>query len=312
MAALNSNNYLVAVVPEVSRGAQVTNLSTGDTYQDVLEWNYDPIVTDKTQKENNLAERNDRSVITAQRVSATLSGQLTWGHDSLLSLFFDDNASPYLFSSTVPTTKSANIYQLYLGSDGATTHYDVILGAVIQQLEFRGTANGLVEYTATIQGTSYLQMVANSAGGAITAIPAVDGALFQFGSVTASLYTAKTALNSFTLTLQKTMVDDKSRYQNSLTMSNDRYIGVGGTLAIETLWDGTADAAQQANRFSQTAKANTITLVNASGSWAFLTYGIVTEATRPDADRGEFMASDNLKLVFSGANAPVTVTVTAA
>ena len=309
MAIVNSNNYYTGVVPESSRNTQVKDLTTGKIFPDVLEWNFEPMTVDKPQKEKNLAESSDRTVITANKVTATMSGNLTDAHEILLQLLFDDASSPYLFASTIPTTKSANFYQLFLNANGTVASYDVILGAVITQFEMTGDANGLWTYTATIEGTSYRQQITNTGGDVLSNIPSLAGTVFQFGNTTCLLYTSKTALNSANVTITKSMVDDKLRFQNSMSMANDRYIGVGGTISFETLWDNSADAGGQAKKYDVTAKANTITLVNASKSWAVLTYGILTEHSRPDADRAEFLASDTLKLVYSGANNPVQITV---
>ncbi len=316
MALRNSNNYKVCIVPEISYGVINKTLTTAGGakfFADKLEWNYAPITTELGKKENSLYKAAERTKITGKLVTGTLSGELTDGHEILLQAHFDDATSPYLYAAALPTTKSYNIYQLYLDSTGAITHYDVILGAIINPLVISGEPNGIIQYTATIEGADYLQEVANTAPNALAveATLPVSGTPFLFGSVTCTNLSNLSTLLSFNLELRKTMVDNNQRFMNSLTKQNDYYYQVGGTLQTSTLCDATADSGWQGIKNNEALYPATITLVNAIQAWKIETNGTITDATRPDADRGLFVQNLTCDLASSIlAEVPVTITVT--
>lgn len=314
MALRNSNNYKVCIVPEISYGVINKTLTTAGGakfFADKLEWNYAPITTELGKKENSLYKASARTRITGKLVTGTLSGELTDGHEILLQAHFDDATSPYLYAAALPTTKSYNIYQLYLNSTGAVTHYDVILGAIINPLVISGEPNGFIQYTATIEGADYLQEQPNSAGTALTLTDGttVSGTPFLFGDVTVSTFTSKTTLLSFNLELRKTMVDNSQRFMNSLTKANDYYNQVGGTLQMSTLTDPAVDV--YTNKQETNSFLNTITLVNTIQTWAMAIGGELTDLQRPDADRGLFVTKETFDLCTdTDIAAPVTITVT--
>ena len=317
MALRNSNNYKACIVPEISYGVINKTLTTAGAggakfFADKLEWNYAPITTELAKKENSLYKSSTRTKITGKLVTGTLSGDLTDGHEILLQAHFDDATSPYLYASALPTTKSYNIYQLYLDSAGAVTHYDVILGAIINPLVISGEPNGIIQYTATIEGADYLQQQPNSAGKALTLTDGttVSGTPFLFGDVTTTTFQSKDTLLSFNLELRKTMVDNSQRFMNSLTKANDYYNQVGGTLQMSTLTNPDAD--RQSTRQNQAGNANTITLVNAIQTWKIDIHGVLTDITTPDADRGLFVTNETFELTddISTLAVPVTITVT--
>lgn len=313
MATRNSNNYKVCIVKESSYGVINKTLTTAGGavfFADKLEWNYAPITVELAKKENSLYKAAERTRITGKLVTGTLSGELTDNHEILLQTHFDDASSPYLYASALPATKSVNIYQLYLDSAGAVTHYDVILGAIINPLVISGESNGVIQYTATIEGTDYLQQQANSAGTALTLTngTVVNGTPFLFGDVTCTTHTSKTTLLSFNLELRKTMVDNSQRFMNSRTKQNDYYNQIGGTLQMSTLNDPAVDVytnKQEGNSF-----LNTITLVNAAKTWAIAIGGELTDLQRPDADRGLFVTNETFDLCTDqDITVPVTITV---
>lgn len=315
MALRNSNNYRVCIVPEETYNTQqltLTDAKSAVFFNDKLEWNYAPITTELGKKENSLYKASTRTKITGKLVTGTLSGELTDGHEILLQAHFDDSTSPYLYAAALPATKSYNIYQLYLDSAGAVTYYDVILGAIINPLVISGEPNGIIQYTATIEGADYLQQQANSAGTALTLTDGttVSGTPFLFGDVTTATFHSKTTLLSFNLELRKTMVDNSQRFMNSLTKANDYYNQVGGTLQMSTLTDPTLD--YQSTRQNQEGNANRITLVNTIQTWAIDIYGVLTDITTPDADRGLFVTNETFELTDESSTlaVPVTITVT--
>jgi len=316
MALRNSNNYLVAIAIEDTYNTQQTIIdSDALTIPDKLDWNFAPITAEFTKKENSLYKAADRTKITGNLTNATLSGDFTDGHSLLLALYFDDTDSPYLYPSSIPdTTLSASIYQLYLNSAGAVVTYDVLPGAVIKDLSITGEANGIIQYSATIDAAEYRQEVANTGDDELTiSSPQEAGTPFLFGDVVASSWDSKTVINSFNLSLSKTYVDNVLRFQNSLTKTNDRYIGVGGTLSISQLWDTDDNDTDQAYRYNESAITATITLATAAYEWEIGIEGVITEATRPDADRGLFVGNYTFDLTSGGGTyeLPVQITVTA-
>jgi len=316
MADRNSNNYKIAIVAEANYGAQnkvVTNVGGAVYFDDKLEWNNDPITVERARKKNSLYKAEDRMKITGTKVSGTLSGDLTDLHEILLQAHFDDTASPYLYAVTLPTTKSYNVYQLYLDGTGACTHYDVLVGCVFNPLTITGEANGIIQYSCTIDAADYSQDVANSSGEAITltsGIP-ITGVPFLFGDVTASTGLSHTAINSFSLELSKTMVDNALRYQNSLTKTNDKYTQVGGTFSYAAIWDTSSNSQDQGYRYNETAIQSTISLVSSAATWQIDLNGVISEATRPDADRGLFIGNYTFDLTseVTGTFPPVSITV---
>ena len=316
MATRNSNNYRVCIVPEETYNTQqltLTNAKSAVFFDDKLEWNYAPITTELGKKENSLYKSSTRTKITGKLVTGTLSGELTDGHEILLQAHFDDATSPYLYAAALPATKSYNIYQLYLDSAGAVTKYDVILGAIINPLVISGEPNGIIQYTATIEGADYLQEQGNSAGKALTLTDGtvVSGTPFLFGNATCTMLNGNTTMLSFNLEMRKTMVDNSQRFMNSLTKANDYYNQVGGTLQVSTLWD-TGVAAEQSLRYNETSNTVNITLANSVQTWAIAANGTVTETTRPDADRGLFVANQTLDLGVDNivTTDPINITVT--
>ena len=311
MATVNSNNYKVAIVKETSRGAQVLNLTTGGGvfFADKFTWNNEPITVDLEKKNNSLYENEDRTLIVGEHVTGTLSGALTDMHEILLQAHFDDTASPYLYAAAMPTAFTYNVYQLYLDAAGACTSYDVLLGCNINPLSITGKPNDILQYSATIDATSYLQGLLNSSGSALTlaaGIP-VTGTPFKFGDVTAAMIFGETEILNFNLELSKTLVDNDMRFQNSKTKTNDDYIGVGGTLSYDVKWSPGIDKAYM---YNQSALSGSLTLVNASKTWTIGYNGIVTQADRPDADRGLFIGTYAMKLTTTSvADAPIEISV---
>jgi hypothetical protein len=201
------------------------------------------------------------------------------------------------------------VYQLYLESTGACTTYDVLLGCNINPLSITGKPNDILQYSATIDATSYLQKVANTGGTAInlTAGLPVTGTPFLFGDVSPTMIFGETEILSFNLELSKTLVDNDMRFQNSLTKTNDDYIGVGGTVSYDVKWSPQLDKALIQNGVTNSFS---VILANASKSWAIAMKGVVTQADRPDADRGLFVGTYAMKLTTTSSGAlPVQVTV---
>ena len=314
MAVRNSNNYKVVIVPEVSYGVQVKNLTTGVAFPDVFDWNYEPITQELKKKENSLYKSLDRDVITGKKVVGSLSGDLRDTHEILLKAHFDDASSPYLYPSQLGSTLSYNVYRLWLNAAGDCTHYDVLLGAVFNPLTFTGEPNGILQYSTTTEGTDFLENTANSDGDALSNIPAVGGTCFLFANMSGQLMNGATALNSFSLELSKTMVDDALRFQNSMSKSNDRYTQVGGTFQVQTIYDDVSDDSMQADRYDPSKTASnpsTLTFANASKTWTIVINGIVTSAENPDADRGLLLGNYTVDLRedTDADEPPITITV---
>jgi len=315
MAIRNANNYQVAIMPEGTYGVQEKTIdSTGLLLNDKLEWNFAPLTAERSKKENSLYKAANRTKITGDLVTGTLSGDLTDGHELILGMHFDDTASPYLYGTELPTTRSCNIYQLYLSNAGAVVTYDVLLGAILNPLTITGEANGIVQYSVNIEAASYRQEVANTGTNELTlSSPGAAGAPFLFGNVTATLYENDTELNSFSLELSKTMVDNALRFQNSLTKTNDRYTAVGGTLSYSKIWDGEKNAGDQSTKYSESANYVIITLITAAYAWYVECEGVMSDTTRPDADRGIFIGNYTFDLTSGGGTVgvPVQIAITA-
>jgi len=322
MAIRNSNNYKVAIVPEASYGEQdfYIAISSGALLlDDKLEWNFAPLTAERTKKENSLYKAATRTKITGDMVTGTLSGDLTDGHELILGMHFDDDASPYLYATALPTTRSCNIYQLYLNAAGDVVTYDVLLGAILNPLTISGEANGIVQYSCNIEAASYRQEVANTGTNELTlSSPGAAGAPFLFGNVASVICDGDTSINSFSLELSKTMVDNALRFQNSLTKTNDRYTAVGGTLSYSKIWDGSNNAADQAYRYNESANYVVFTLYNAPVAsadkiWDIECEGVMSDTTRPDADRGIFIGNYTFDLTSGGitTGVPVQITITA-
>ena len=314
MSVLNSNNYKIAIVPEVTYGVQVKNLTTGGGvfFDSRLEWSRTPKTVDRSKKTNSLAAAPNETKVTGEMFTATMSGDLTDGHEILLQGYFDDASSPYMHPVHLGTTKSYNVYQLYLDATGACTHYDVLLGCAITQLTLTGEVNGIWQFSAKIEATSYRQYVANTSTDALTlasGLP-VSGDPFLFGHTAIGAGMFQFTILSANIDLVKTMVDDKHRYQNSMAKINDAYIGAGGTVTWEEEWDGAANQTDQSYVQNETDNATSIVLANASKTWTFDLNGVITEATRPDADKGLYVGNYTMKLTASSlGDAPVNVTV---
>lgn len=315
MATVNSNNYKIAIVKELTYGAQVKNLTTGGGvfFHDKLERNRTPITVDLEKKTNTLAPAQDETIATAEMIASTMSGELTDGHEILLQAYFDDTASPYLHPAQLGTPHSYNVYMLYLNNAGACTHYDVLLGCAITNVQFSGESTGIIKYTAKIEPASMRQHVANASGDVLTlaaGLP-VTGTPFLFCSMTVINAFSATSLLSFNLELAKTMVDNKHRYLNSFTKTNDRYIQAGGTCQWEEEWDGLTNVNdQEFVQYSQASQMR-IVLANTAKTWTIDMNGVITDATRPDADKGLFVGNYTMKLTASSyfVDPPVTVTV---
>jgi len=314
MAIRNSNNYKVAIVPESSYGEQdfYIAISSGALLlDDKLEWNFAPLTAERTKKENSLYKAATRTKITGDLVTGTLSGDLTDGHELILGMHFDDDASPYLYATALPTTRSCNIYQLYLNAAGDVVTYDVLLGAILNPLTISGEANGIVQYSCNIEAASYRQEVANTGADEIYLdSPGAAGEPFLFGMVGCSLwYESSCPINSFNLELSKTMVDNALRFQNSLTKTNDRYTAVGGTLSYSKIWDDTYDKTDKALKYNETAELVVIILETDALQWVISCEGVMTDTTRPDADRGIFIGNYTHDLTSGGQTYGVPVQI---
>lgn len=318
MALRNSNNYKICIVPETNYGVQNKVLTTAGGarfFADKLEWGYNPITTELAKKENSFYKSGDRNKITGKLVSGTISGDLTDNHEILLQAHFDDTSSPYLYPAELPTTlKSFNIYQLYLDHAGAVTSYDVVLGAIINPLVLSGEPNGIVQYTATIDGADYLEEVSNTAGNVLTLTDGtpVTGNRFLFGNIDFTGGYGIDTLLSFNLELRKTMVENNQRFMNSMTKLNDYYTQVGGTLQLTSLFDTVANASSMAEIYN--GEVINIALIelktNTPKSWSISIAGTVTEASRPDTDRGLFVQNFTADLSCDSiSTVPVTITV---
>ena len=315
MAVRSTNNYKIAIIKETTYGAQVTAVTNaaGAVYLDSkLEWDNAPKTVELSKKENSTYKQPTRTKITGKLVTGTLSGDLTDAHEILLAAHFDDITSPYLYSAAVlDAADSYNIYKLYLNAAGACTSYDVLLGAIINPLSITGESNGVMQFSCTIDAANYMDEVTNSSGGAITltaGIP-VTGLPFLFGDATIFTPFSKITINSFNLELSKTLVDDAIRYQNSMTKTNDRYIQAGGTFSWVELWDPDANIGDQSNLYNESTSGASLILTNAGRTWEIAMQGILTAATRPDADRGILLGNYTIDLCDDGnGNAPITIT----
>jgi len=315
MANRNSNDYNIMIIPEVTDGTQIFAGTTGKLICDKMEWMHEPIMSDRAIKNNKLFDEAKRSVITGNKVTASINGELTTNHEIMLQALFDDATSPYTFAAQMPTAKTYNIYQMYYNAAGAVTHYDVLLGATIQEMTFAGASTGLWTYTANIEAKTFRENVANDSGNVLSAIPTVAGDPFIFGNTTCSVNFGNTNnVNSVDITLTKTMDSDENRWQNGLTRNNNRYIGVGGTLSYSYLWeDNGAEQNGQSVKNNDTPYVETITLVAGAKNWQFECTGRMTDITRPDADRGTFIGTVTETLIDDqdvNFTPPITITVT--
>ena len=314
MAVRSTNNYKVAIIKETTYGAQIKTPTV--YFADKFEWDNSPITQELAKKENSVYKAQTRTKITGKMVTGTLSGELTDMHEILLKAHFDDTSSPYLYSASVlDAPDSYNIYKLYLDSTGACTSYDVLLGAIINPLTITGESNGIVQYSCTIDAADYLQEVANSAPNALTltsGIP-VTGTPFLFGDIVCATGFSATSLISFNLELSKTLVDNSLRFQNSMTKTNDRYIQAGGTFSWVEIWDGTNNVADQSHKFDGQCLLIDIELINATKTWGIQLEGVLTDATRPDADRGILLGNYTIDLVGNpgGLESPSLIIVSA-
>jgi hypothetical protein len=311
MAIRNANNYQVLIMPESDYGVQEFTIdSTALLIPDKLEWNFAPLTQELAKKENSLYKAANRTKITGDLVTGTLSGDLTDGHELILGIHFDDDASPYLYGTELSTTLSCNIYQLYLDNAGDVVTYDVLLGAILNPLTISGEANGIVQYSVNIEAASYRQEVVNTGANVLTiSSPKEAGTPFLFGNIAAQLYDSDTKLNSFSIEFSKTMVDNALRFQNSLTKTNDRYTAVGGTLTYSKIWDGINNAYDQLYRYNESPNYILIRLATAANVWDFECVGVMADTTRPDADRGIFIGNYTFDLTSGDWNTNTTVPV---
>jgi hypothetical protein len=311
MAYQNSNNYLTIIVPETTYGAQVKNLSTGVALCSKFDWKNEPITVERTCKEGNLYKKPTRNTITAKKITGTLSGDLTDSHEILLKGHFDDTTSPYLYAAGQPTTLSYNVYRAYLNpATGAVATYDVLLGCVFNPLQISGEPASIVQFSCSVEAATFLESVANSAGNALSNVPVPSGAAFKFGNTTVLGANGATTLLSFSLNLEKTMVADAQRYQNSMTKISDNYTQVGGTLDVKYLWDTVNDVAMNGSVANETDVITTITLKSDAKTWAMAVYGVLTSADKADAERELFEAAYSYDLCEgAGGEVPITITV---
>jgi hypothetical protein len=315
MAIRNSNNYKVGIMIEGTYGTQEFIIdSSGLVLPDKLDWNYAPITAELIKKGNSAYKAQNHYKITGSMATATLTGELTSGHELLLALHLDDSdGTPYLYASDLPTTLSANIYQLYLNSAGTITSYDVLLGAVITSFQITGEANGIIQYTATIEADGYRQEVSNTGGDTVALdSPGGVGEYFLFGKMLATLWDGSWTLNSFSLNIQKSYVDNALRFQNSMTKTNDRYIQVGGTLQITQLWDGSTHGTDKSLIYNQSPQTNTLSLIGDMRVWDIGLEGVISDAQRPDADRGIFLGNYTFDLTSGGSTygVPIQIDIT--
>lgn len=316
MPLINSNDYCVVIVPETTYGVQVLgNLSTagGVRMNDTLEWNNEPLTAELQAKDNSLSKKAVRTVITGLKTTGTLSGDLRDSYEILLRALFDDPASPYLFADRQPTTLSYNIYRCYLNAAGLCTMYDVILGSNVTPLKLDGASGDIWKYEATFQGRTHRESITNTGANLISNIPAATGNPFIFGNTTGTVYGGKTAFNSFSINLEKTLVDDTLRYQNSIRKTNDRYIGVGGSVSFQTIADDLQDAGIKSlinDANSATNYSGSIHLLTSARRWQIDYAGLMTGASMPDAERGLFLMDVTIDLANDGILAPVFISVT--
>ena len=315
MANRNSNDYKIMIIPEVTDGTQIFVGTTGKLICDKMEWMHEPIMSDRAIKNNKLFDEAKRSVITGKKVTASIDGELTTNHEIMLQALFDDATSPYTFAAQMPTAKTYNIYQMYYNASGAVTHYDVLLGAIIQEMTFSGASTGLWTYTANIEAKTFRENITNVDANLLSAIPTVTGDPFIFGNTICFVsFGNNTNVNSVDITLTKTMDSDENRWQNGLTRNNNRYIGVGGTLSYSYLWeDNGVEQCGQSVKNNETPYLESITLVAGAKSWLFECSGRMTDITRPDADRGTFIGTVTETLIDDqvvNLSPPITITVT--
>lgn len=305
MATRLSNDYMTCIIADnTTYGTQQTNLSGALVMSDVVtELKYAPIITDTKVKTGTLKPKNTEKIVTGTKAQVTIKGNLCSGYDLLIKALTMDSSSPYTIQDTQPAGFTYNIYKLFIAG---TDTYDLATGCVLVDFTITGESNGILQFESTWEAKAMSRAITTSITNAPSAYTA--GTPFLFGNVTNTLFNSATKMNSFSMKFSKTMADDKTAFQNSMTKTAEYVYAVNGTIDVETIYNDANDPALEAAVGSQTPVTNTINLVNSSATWAFVCRCRIADFNLPDNDKGLFNGSYSLELA-GDATEPLTVTV---
>jgi len=306
MATRQGNDYYGLMIVESSFGAQVSgSWASATVFNCNVDIKKNVIMADRKQKTNTNEPQITEKIIAGSSGTVTLSGDLCKEYELLFAAYFRDSA-PYTIQAGQPAGFTYNIAKRYVD---ATAKIDIALGCECENFNITGESNGIIQFEATFRASSVLLNqtdLTTPATNSLTLHP------FLFGNVTNTLFNSAAKMNSFALNLTTTFVDDRLKYQNSMTPLEGRVIAQGGTLALETIWDETYDPALFTAVGSQTPITNVINLVESTTTAktiAITTNCRIADYTMADPDKSLFLASYSLELAGDSDQTAISVAV---
>jgi hypothetical protein len=314
MASRLGSGYYVSLVKETEYGTAITNLSTATHMFDVTcEIKNEPIITDTGVKTGTVQPYNTEKIITGTGGTVTISGNVCTEYAVLLQAYFHEDATvpaPSVYNMQEASTApfSYTIYQLFeADTTPSGTAYNIAAGCVLTEFSITGESNGILQFTSTWRAKLVDRAITTALTNGVAGWGA--GTPFLFGSVTGTLFNAKTTFNSFAINLSKVLADDRISYQNSMARTAEYLTQYTGTLDVETIYDDAADHTFDGNIGSQTAVDSTIAFVNGAVSWTWAFSTRIASFTQADPDKSLFVAQYSLELARDAAAEAVTVTV---
>jgi len=307
MANRQGNDYYGLMIAESSFGAQVAGTWAAATpFNCMVDIKKNVIMTDTKIKTSTNEPKIAEKIITGSSGTVTLSGDFCKEYEPiLLAAYFRKAGTPYAIQAGQPAAFTYNIAKRYTDS---TAKIDIALGCECESLNVTGESNGIVQFEAVFRCASVTLNTTD------LTTPAANAILtpFLFGNVTNTLFNSAAKMNSFALNLTTTFVDDRVKYQNSMTPLEGRVIAQGGTLALETIWDETYDPALMTAIGSQTPITNVINLVEpttTAKTIAITTNSRIADYTMADPDKSLFLASYSLELAGDSDQTAISVAV---
>jgi len=311
------NKYVVLIGHETSYGTQ-QKTPTANLYSNcVMKESTNQIETGI--KNGNTEKWKNELLAGTKSGTVTLSGELSLedtssaptGYGALLAAFFmragdgTFDASDYTTPSA-GSTESFTIYQYFTADD----NYDYATGCVPESLEITGSSGEAITFSMTFRAKEITRETEDASPNELsvtTTYSDITPLLFQHASLDKCLgATDLDVMNSFTLTLNFSYVDDAMIYNNSQTKDQDIFCRFTGNLTVDLNYSDVNSKDAYDNIMSADLKDGEISLYDSAGSnsWKFTTNGKVTDYDRPDPDRCIFANSFTKELL--GDDAPTS------
>ena len=304
-----SNNYLTVIGKETEYGKQ--QLTYAVILPDKLELKKTIASIDIAQKTGVLTKKNTEKLAGYTGGTGAQSGDLVPGVLAastlaiMLEALFQDTGTPFIVPAIGTVPLSYSLFQFF-NDDNANTG----TGCVLESLDIAGSGGGAITYAANWRSQEVLYEATPTlvGGDPFGSIPSVVPAVFAL--TTLDLFggdTNITKLNSFSLSLKNTFVEDPLIYQNSNKKIQEIIKGFEGSLNIEWNYDKENDDDISGKLMSNTLTTVTFTISNGSQDWTFTMYGMVTDYSPSEPDKSIFTSSMVFELMSDTSHAAISV-----